>query len=249
MLVQVSCEPKLIASIKLVSDDGSTKEIDVRKGMYATFHYVSKGVPAKIFGRVVNVSLTPEFKPIKVNDIPDHLGYLCDPNFVNSGFLDARDKRFHDWHEHHHCCPPPKPHVHDVRNFIEIEGLGRDAGQRKRIDVYSILDIEVVYEDAKSVMTPNTPDKITLIRVNDGVLEYTTDGIDWVAVNGTSDLESIIANVSANSMAITGISTEVVQAKENAENANTVCNEINGKITEILERIAKLEANTDQPTE
>ena len=56
MLLKVSCEPRITASLTLSFDDGIVKEIDIKTGMYGTFTYMSHGAATKVSGEVVDVS-------------------------------------------------------------------------------------------------------------------------------------------------------------------------------------------------
>ena len=187
MLIKVDCEPRLVACVTLTFDDGTTKDVDIKRGMYATIQYMNLGVAQSVTGVVSNVFLAPkEMKPVRPDDIPNHLGYICDPNYVNSGFLDARDPH------HRHPMPPrpPKP-LHpgkcnnDFRNYIEV--LDKQSGKSVRIDVYSITDIITLYQESKEVRTPDTSDRILFIRENNGVFEYSLNGNEWKEVTSNID--------------------------------------------------------------
>ena len=200
MLIKVDCEPRLVACVTLTFDDGTTKDVDIQKGMYATIQYMNLGVAQSVTGVVSNVFLAPkEMKPVHPDDIPNHLGYICDPNYVNSGFLDARDP-------YHRCPMPPKP-LHpgkcdnDFRNYIEV--LDKQSGKSVRIDVYSITDIITLYQESKEVRTPDTSDRILFIRENDGAFEYSLNGNEWKEVTSNIDqtafdqLESMVTGNNA----------------------------------------------------
>ena len=205
MLIKVDCEPRLVACVALTFDDGITKEVDIQKGMYATIQYMNLGVAQSVTGVVSNVFLAPkEMKPVRPDDIPNHLGYICDPNYVNSGFLDARDPH------HRHPAPPrpPKPihgapckHNADFRNYIEV--LDKASSKSVRIDVYSITNIITLYQESKEVRTPDTSDRILFIRENDGVFEYSLNGNEWKEVTSNIDqvrfdeLESMVTGNNA----------------------------------------------------
>ena len=188
MLIKVDCEPRLVACVALTFDDGTTKEVDIQKGMYATISYMNLGVAQSVTGVVSNVYLAPrEMKPVNPNDIPKHLGYICDPNYVNSGFLDARDP-------HHRHPMPPKPlhgpgKCEDFRNYIEV--LDKVSCKSVRIDVYSITDVITLYQKSKEVRTPDTAERIMFIRENDGSFEYSSNGNEWKAVTSAVDLSKV----------------------------------------------------------
>ena len=153
MLLKVDCEPKLMACVTLTFDDGTSKNVDIQKGMYATIQYMNRAILSSVTGIVTNVYLAPKAtKVIEPDDIPNHLGYICDPNYVNSGFLDARDP----FHRPPRPPRPPKP-IHgpgrydeDFRNYIEV--LDKSTGKSVRIDVYSITDIITIYEESKELL-------------------------------------------------------------------------------------------------
>lgn len=208
MLLKVDCEPKLMACVTLTFDDGTTKDVDIQKGMYATIQYMHHAVSKAVTGIVTNVYLAPKaMKVVEPNDIPNHLGYICDPNYVNSGFLDARDP-------YHRSYPPRKPkplpcpgkHDNDFRNYIEV--LDKATGKSVRIDVYSIVDVFTIYQESREVRTPDDYTRIMFIRDNNGLFEYSLNGNDWSTVSAdfdTEKIDSIERIVSGNSASISEV--------------------------------------------
>ena len=229
MLLKVDCEPKLMACVTLTFDDGTSKDVDIQKGMYATIQYMNRAVLSSVTGIVTNVYLAPKaMKVIEPDDIPNHLGYICDPNYVNSGFLDARNP-------YHKSCPPRKPpkplhgpgrYDNDFRNYIEV--LDKATGKSVRIDVYSITDVFTIYEESKEVRTPDDCTRIMFIRDNSGALEYSSDGNEWNAVTAEIDTDRI----DAIEKVANGNSTLIANALGTIDGYNTTMDEYNAKIAD-----------------
>jgi hypothetical protein len=55
----------------------------------------------------------------------------------------------------------------------------------------TILDVEVLYTDSKPIMSPDDSNRIRLMKVEDGNLLVSMDGIDWITVStdGSSSTE------------------------------------------------------------
>ena len=190
MLLKVSCEPKVTASLTLSFDDGTVKELDIKTGMYGTFTYMSHGAATKVSGVVADVSSgrTTKKPPVHVSE---PVGYQCDPNYANSGFLDARPKPHFDHHHDHHCYPPIVDSVYNDFCIITVE---TPYGKHIKLDTNNILDVDVIYMDSKEVCSPDDETRVRLIRENYDVLEYSLDGVNWKGV--TSESSTVPVEVS-----------------------------------------------------
>jgi hypothetical protein len=189
MLLKIDCEPKITVSLSLSFDDGTVKELDIKKGMYGTFKYLQHGAVNTVSGEVVDVSVaTYSKKPAAVSE---PAGYLCDPNYINTGVIDTRpvpNRRKTPVQR-----PPRHPEVVDSverRNKFMIKVLTTYA-QIVTITSDTILDVEVLYTDSKPIMSPDDSNRIRLMKVEDGNLLVSMDGIDWITVStdGSSSTE------------------------------------------------------------
>lgn len=252
MLLKVDCEPKLMACVTLTFDDGSTKNVDIQKGMYATIQYMNRAILSSVTGIVTNVYLAPKAtRVIEPDDIPNHIGYICDPNYVNSGFLDARDP-FHRPHQPR----PPKP-LHgpgkydtDFRNYIEV--LDKSTGKSVRIDVYSITDVFTIYEESKEVRTPDDCGRIMFVRDNSGVFEYSLDGTEWTPVTAeidTTRIDSIEKVANGNSTLISEALGTIKGYDEKMEEYNTKVSDQDTKMSEYSAKIDEQNATIANQTE
>lgn len=221
MLLKVSCEPRITASLNLLFDDGTVKELDIKPGMYGTFTYMSHGATTKVSGMVSNVSSgRTTKKPIKVTE---PVGYKCDPNFVNSGFLDARPKHPPINHPNH----PLPPMVDSIYNDICVITIITPYGKEVKIDTNVILDVEIIYQDSKQVSSPDDDTRIMLIRSVDGVFEFSTDGANWQTVTeAVSDV--FIAKVNSSYEEITKL--------------RSIISDLEQKLNDATSRIAALES-------
>ena len=212
MLLKVSCEPKVTASLTLSFDDGTVKELDIKTGMYGTFTYMSHGAATKVSGVVADVSSgrTTKKPPVHVSE---PVGYQCDPNYTNSGFLDARPKPHFD-HRHDHNCHPPI--VDSVYNDFCIITVETPYGKHIKLDTNNILDVDVIYMDSKEVCSPDDETRVRLIRENYDVLEYSLDGVEWKQI--TAEMATVPVDVQerieANYKDITYLRETVSSLKE-----------------------------------
>ena len=217
MLLKVSCEPRITASLTLSFDDGTVKELDIKTGMYGTFTYMSHGAATKVSGVVVDISSgrTTKKPPVHVSE---PVGYQCDPNYVNSGFLDARPK-----HPHHgpHHNPPIIDSIYNDFCIITIE---TPYGKQIKLDTNNILDAEVIYMDSKQVCSPDDETRVRLIRENGDILEYSLDGVEWKQV--TAEMATVPVDVQerieANYKDITYLRETVSSLKERVANLSSV---------------------------
>ena len=221
MLLKVSCEPRITASLNLLFDDGTVKELDIKPGMYGTFTYMSHGATTKVSGMVSNVSSgRTTKKPIKVTE---PVGYKCDPNFVNSGFLDARPKCPPINHPNH----PLPPMVDSIYNDICVITIITPYGKEVKIDTNVILDVEIIYQDSKQVSSPDDDTRIMLIRSADGVFEFSTDGANWKTVTEAIS-DGFIAKVNSRYEEITKL--------------RYIISDLEQKLNDAISRIAALES-------
>ena len=221
MLLKVSCEPRITASLNLLFDDGAVKELDIKPGMYGTFTYMSHGATTKVSGMVSNVSSgRTTKKPVKVTE---PVGYKCDPNFVNSGFLDARPKCPPINHPNH----PLPPMVDSIYNDICVITIITPYGKEVKIDTNVILDVEIIYQDSKQVSSPDDDTRIMLIRSADGVFEFSTDGANWQTVTEAIS-DGFIAKVNSSYEEITKL--------------RSIISDLEQKLNDATSRIAALES-------
>ena len=221
MLLKVSCEPRITASLNLLFDDGTVKELDIKPGMYGTFTYMSHGATTKVSGMVSNVSSgRTTKKPVKVTE---SVGYKCDPNFVNSGFLDARPKHPPINHPNH----PLPPMVDSIYNDICVITIITPYGKEVKIDTNVILDVEIIYQDSKQVSSPDDDTRIMLIRSADGVFEFSTDGANWKTVTEAIS-DGFIAKVDSSYEEITKL--------------RSIISDLEQKLNDAISRIAALES-------
>ena len=216
MLLKVSCEPRITASLTLSFDDGTVKELDIKTGMYGTFTYMSHGAATKVSGVVVDVSSgrTTKKPPVHVSE---PVGYQCDPNYVNSGFLDARPK--HPVCPHHHNPPV----IDSIYNDFCIITIETPYGKEVKLDTNNILDAEVIYMDSKQVCSPDDETRVRLIRENGDILEYSLDGVEWKQV--TAEMATVPVDVQerieANYKDITYLRETVSSLKERVANLSS----------------------------
>ena len=214
MLLKLTCEPaKVILPISLLFDDGTTKKVDLTQGMYATFEYMAHGMKHEITGIVTEIFTSAK----KMVPIPPECepGYLCDPNYVNSGVIGMPP--FPPGPKHHHH----RPHQAelDIRNYVEVKGVGKDAGSIVKIDLYSIIDVFTIYTEAECVKSPVDSTAVKMLRVtDDGVLQYSTDISEWVDAKSTDSNE--VNSLKASILLLTDKINELEAELDSMKNPN-----------------------------
>lgn len=213
MLLKITCDkPKVILPISLLFDDGTTKKVDVTEGMYATFVYMAHGASHEFTGMITDICpsakvMTP-FDPIRKKP-----GYLCDPDYVNSGVLG--NPPFPPGPRP--ICPHEQAEL-DIRNYIEVKGVGRDCGKTIKIDIYSIQNIYTIYTEADPVKSPVDSTGIQMIRMTDEkLLQYTDNSVDWeyVKVAFSEDTEKLKETVDSMASEIEALKEEIAALKNN----------------------------------
>lgn len=211
MLLKITCDkPKVILPISLLFDDDTIKKVDVTEGMYATFVYMAHGASHEFTGMVTDirpsVKVMTSFDPIRKKP-----GYMCDPNYVNSGVLG--NPPFHPGPRP--ICPHEQGEL-DVRNYIEVQGVGRDAGKTIRIDIYTIQNIYTIYTEADPVKSPVDSTGIQMIRLTEEkTLQYTGNSVDWedVKVVSSKDAEALKETVDSMAAEIEKLKEDIVVLK------------------------------------
>lgn len=195
MLVQLNCDPRQIADISLEFDDGTKKYVTLRPGLYAEFTYLKCGIVNTVQGKVIGVYAPPSHR----RPCPNPHIYTTPPSVV---------------------CPPPE-RVMDERErrlFITVETQTKTVD----IEIMQILDVRTVFENVRTVSSPDDETQIQLIRNNKGMIEFSLDGTNWVTVTMIDE----------------GIDTKVEAAvqKATAEYAAKI-EELTTKVTELEEKL------------
>jgi hypothetical protein len=211
MLLKANCEAKITVSISLSFDDGTTKEIDVKKGMYGTFKYLQKGATNTVSGEVIEVSAAVVSK--KPAHVTEKQGYLCDPNYLNTGVLDSRRKG-------------PKLRNRDGYEFESVERENKclirvltQYGHVVTITSDTILDVDVLYTDSKPVQSPDDDTRVRYLKMVDGELLVSQDGVEFdtiVTENGAGvaeKVESIYVDVTVLRNEIENLKAEIEALK------------------------------------
>jgi hypothetical protein len=174
--------------VTLTFDDGTTKKVDLTTGLYATFVYMLHGVSTEFTGKVTAI-----FSSEKKVDFKDYMykpGYMCDVNYQNT--IDGVQRPIH--HPHHH---KPQSEELEIRNYVEVEGAGKDSGRTVSIDLYTITNIFTIYSDATAVVSPDDSTNVQMIRVYDSQFQYSVDGINWIDLPiGLKDIATISEAIS-----------------------------------------------------
>jgi hypothetical protein len=210
MLLKVDCEPKLTVSISLTFDDGTVKELDIKKGMYGTFKYLQKGATNTISGEVIEVSAATVAKRVAKN-ITETPGYICDPNYRNIGVIDARPPK-HPYHAHNALYEGIEYDSVERQNKCAIRVLTQ-YGHVVTITTDTIMDVDILYMDSKPVMSPDDDTRVRFMKMaSNNELLVSRDGVEWDSVV-TENGEGVAEKVQNNYDNITLLRSEIESLK------------------------------------
>lgn len=182
--------------IKLIFDD-EVKDVSIKEGMYATFQYIRNGETRTISGLVSRIGYE-DSKPYKEgrdyyhrhrNSYDPYNGHDCNPLFFEQETVRPVISTNPN-------CPGGPYHLnnHSVyeaqldgrQYFIEVDSTNAYNQRRDRIFVPSIVNITVLYDECQPIVSPKGMDQVPFIRLCNGLLQYSMNGLQWYNIDGSN---------------------------------------------------------------
>lgn len=185
--------------IKLIFDD-EVKDVSIKEGMYATFQYIRNGETRTISGLVSRIGYE-DSKPYHEKGRDDrnyyhrhhhsydpYNGHDCNPLFFEQETVRPVPSTNPN-------CPGGPYHLnnHSVyeaqldgrQYFIEVDSTNAYNQRRDRIFVPSIINITVIYDECQPIVSPKGMDQVPFIRLCNGLLQYSMNGLQWYNIDGS----------------------------------------------------------------
>lgn len=200
MFIKQESHVSHMIDVKLIFDD-EVKDVAVKEGMYATFQYIRNGETRTVSGLVTRIGYE-DSKPYRDgndknyyhhhNHYDPYNGHDCNPLFFESETIRP--------------VPSTNPNMpggpyalnnHSVyearldgrKYFIEVDPVANAyTGYQGtvRIFVPSIVNINLIYDECEAIVSPKGMDQIPFIRLCNGLLQYSTNGLQWYNIDGSN---------------------------------------------------------------
>lgn len=200
MFIKQESHVSHMIDVKLIFDN-EVKDVTVKEGMYATFQYIRNGETRTVSGLVTRIGYE-DSKPYRDgndknyyhhhhNHYDPYNGHDCNPLFFES--------------EPVRPVPSTNPNMpggpyalnnHSVyeaqldgrKYFIEVNSIANTYNGYQgtvRIFVPSIVNINVIYDECESIVSPKGMDQVPFIRLCNGLLQYSMNGLQWYNIDGS----------------------------------------------------------------